>query len=739
MPAASTPAPRPRWPISLAVLIGLGTAFGGLNRALTDSSWWFAAMGIATLVTVTVVGLRSLTRFRWLPPLGGFVVLIIGTTFTFAPGLGYLGFVPNADTMIAFGQLIAAGSTSIAEQAVPADPTSGIVFMLTIGAGLLALALDFLAQIAKRPALVGIPLLVILLIPTFFVGGEGNPLAFVQTAAAYLLVLYLDLGEVRVGGALGVGATGLAAALVVPLLLPPITPPAPPDNGTGFAVGINTFITLGDNLRRPNVTEVLQYSNENADPQYLSVSIISDFSGDTWEPEAPQVREANFLLDFPAAPGVGSGIDVVERTTDIDIVNMGGHWVPTPYAPVSITGLEGNWSYAADTFSVSSPNLSVRGTQYEVVSQTVAPTVQQLQAAPAATTNGLLKYLQIPSDLPDIVPQTAAEVVGDAATAYDQAIALQDYFTGGEFTYSQTAPVDEGYDGTSAEIVGRFLEEKSGYCVHYSSAMAIMARTLGIPARIAVGFTPGDFTRATDDRPAYYSVTTANLHAWPELWFEGIGWVRFEPTPGIGITPSFDSDTSTAPTTAPTSGPTFAPTTAPTLSPKPIPTDTESVDGAAPYVAPDQTLSRVIVAILVVGAVVVMLLPLVPVVVRGWRRQRRYWRVRRHGSAVDAWAELRDTATDLGWTTATNTPREFAIAARQGQPEKVVRALANLLTALEQTAYSPTPAESLLRDLRIARRALLRKSSRRERLRAAFTPASVQLRMRSRGRPSPGS
>jgi len=119
----------------------------------------------------------------------------------------------------------------------------------------------------------------------------------------------------------------------------------------------------------------------------------------------------------------------------------------------------------------------------------------------------------------------------------------------------------------------------------------------------------------------------------------------------------------------------------------------------------------------------------VPMVVRGWRRMRRYWRVRRSGSAVDAWAELRDTATDLGWAAATLTPREFAIAVRKGKPEPVVRALANLLTALEATAYSPTPADSLARDLTIVRRALLRGSTRRERLSAFVTPASVQLRI----------
>ena len=736
MPAVS---PKPRWPISVAVLLGLGAAFGGLNRALSDPGWWFVAMGVATLVTVAIVGLRALSRLRWLPPLAGFAVLVFAMTFVFAPGLGYIGFIPNVETVSAFGRLIAAGATSIGEQAIPAEPTSGIVFLLTGGAGLLAIALDFTAQIARRPALVGIPLLIVLLIPTFFIGGEGNPLAFVLTTAAYLLVLYLDLGEVRAGGALAVGATAVAAALVLPLLLPPISPPENPNDGSGFAVGINTFITLGDNLRQPNDTEVLTYSNDDNEPQYLTVSVINNFAGDSWNPASPNVSEGNELTEFIRAPGLGLGIDTVTRTTAIDIVNMGGHYVPVPYAPTLITELDGNWTFNSETLSVTSPSLSVRGEQYVVMSDRANPTEGQLRAAVGAPDDSLRLYLATPDDLPDIVPQTAAAVVGDAATPFDQAMALQDYFTGGEFTYSELAPVAEGYDGTSAEVVGRFLEAKSGYCVHFSSAMAVMARTLGIPSRIAVGFTPGDYKRATSDRPAYYSVTTGNLHAWPELWFDGIGWVRFEPTPGVGIEPSFDDDGVQGPSSAPTSVPSFAPTAVPNVTFTPGPIETDAGESGSQYVAPDRTLPRIIVAVLIAGVVIVLLLPLIPVVVRAWRRQRRYWRVRRHGSAVDAWAELRDTATDLGWTTATYTPREFAIAARKGQPEKFVRALANLLTALEATAYSPTPEDSLLRDLRIARRALLRTSTRRERLRAAFTPASVQLRMRSRARQSPDS
>ena len=734
MPAARPVRPKPVWPMSVAVLLGLATAFSGLMPIFDDPSWWFVSIGVAAFATITIMGVRALSRVRWLPPLLGLAVLVIALTFSFAPGRGYLGFIPSPDAFAVFSTLIADGSKSIADQAIPAEPVSGIVFMLTIGAGVLAIVLDFVAQIAKRPALVGIPMLGLLLVPTFFAGGVGDPFAFFLASGAYLGVLYLGLGEVRAGGALGVGATAVAAALIVPLLLPPIAPPEAAESRGGFAVGINAFITLGENLRRPNITRVLTYSNDQDVPQYLTVAVISDFTGTRWEPDEPTYNAENFLLGIGPTPGLTGAIKTDALTTSIDIVNMGGNWAPAPYAPSSITGLDGNWSFDSETLSIQSPNLSVRGEQYVVENQEVNPTVEQLQQSNTSYDAGLDPYLELPSDLPDLVSQTALEVTADAATNYDKAYALQQYFVGGQFEYSEVAPVKEGYDGTSAQVVSRFLTAKSGYCVHFSSAMALMARSLGIPSRIAVGFTPGEYTKGTDDKPNFYEVTTENLHAWPELWFDGIGWVRFEPTPGRGISPSFNRDNVGTPSSGPTAAPTTTPTSAPSATPTPTPSATNPDIDSVVVDSPDQTVPRIVVGILAGVAIVVLLLPLVPIVVRSVRRQRRYWRVRRRGSALDAWAELNDTAIDLGWQTGSLTPREFAIAARRGMSTKVVRALANLLDALEATAYSRYPSDSVLGDLKLVRRTMNSLSTRRERVRAVLTPASVSLRMRSRER-----
>ena len=122
--------------------------------------------------------------------------------------------------------------------------------------------------------------------------------------------------------------------------------------------------------------------------------------------------------------------------------------------------------------------------------------------------------------------QIAAER-GGSGTAYDKAERLRNWLR--TFTYSLQAPGD-GTDDSSQDVILQFLKERKGYCVQFASAMAVMARILGIPARVAVGFLPGH----QDPVTGAWTVTLKDAHAWPELYFQGIGWVRFEPTPASG-------------------------------------------------------------------------------------------------------------------------------------------------------------------------------------------------------------
>jgi transglutaminase-like putative cysteine protease len=128
-------------------------------------------------------------------------------------------------------------------------------------------------------------------------------------------------------------------------------------------------------------------------------------------------------------------------------------------------------------------------------------------------------------------------------------VSLQDWFRE-NFEYSTDVPAGHGNDA-----IEHFLQIRKGYCEQFATTFAVMARTLGIPSRVAVGYTPG---RLRAD--GWYSVVGRNSHAWPEIWFDSIGWVGFEPTPTRSIPgaerstvmpAAQDESLPTAPTSAP--------------------------------------------------------------------------------------------------------------------------------------------------------------------------------------------
>lgn len=119
----------------------------------------------------------------------------------------------------------------------------------------------------------------------------------------------------------------------------------------------------------------------------------------------------------------------------------------------------------------------------------------------------------------------AREVVGEASSPYAAVVALESWFQSGEFTYDERPPA-----GSNAPLADFVLRTRRGYCQHFAGAMALMLRYLGIPARVAAGFTSGSYD--TDD--GEWTVTDRNAHTWVEVWFRGFGWLPFDPTPARG-------------------------------------------------------------------------------------------------------------------------------------------------------------------------------------------------------------
>ncbi len=164
------------------------------------------------------------------------------------------------------------------------------------------------------------------------------------------------------------------------------------------------------------------------------------------------------------------------------------------------------------------------GEQFQMDAALADPSIQNLQAAgedyPEWVTE---RYLQLPEDFSPRIRALAEEITADLETPYDKTIAITLYLRR-EIEYANPLPESPPRNADPLEWI--LFDLKQGFCNYYASAEVVMLRSIGIPARMAVGFAEGTF----DSEDNIYVVRNLDTHAWPEIYFPGIGWVEFEPT-----------------------------------------------------------------------------------------------------------------------------------------------------------------------------------------------------------------
>lgn len=209
-------------------------------------------------------------------------------------------------------------------------------------------------------------------------------------------------------------------------------------------------------------------------------------------------------------------------TQTFEITDLGGSLLPAAFSPVRGDGPDGIL-FGAETSTLITSSESSDGLSYTVESVLPRYDAASLRAADAPPTGDLAeRHLALPADFPSELADQARAITAGASTRYDRAIALQNWFRG--FTYDLSVGA-----GQSQTAMQEFLDERRGYCEQFAATYAAFARVLGLPSRVAVGFTEGE--QRDDGR---YYVQGKHAHAWPEIYFEGAGWVPFEPTPGRG-------------------------------------------------------------------------------------------------------------------------------------------------------------------------------------------------------------
>ena len=730
--------------------MSLGPVFAG-------GLWfWPTAVAVVTAAAGSALG-RRFGLLRPAVPLAGLLVLGLYLTWLYARDVAVWRLFPGPAAWDRFAELVRAGTTVVNGYAPPVPTQSGVVLLTAAGVGLVALAVDTLAVTYRNAALAGLPLFALYAVPVAVVR-HGVPWVLFAVAALGWLALMLTEGNDRIlgwGRALGrrhtelraevepaghdtrlppeplgmvgrrIGAAALGIALLVPWLVPGLDEGVfGRGGGSGVGAGsgrtvltVNPFVSLQAELESPTDSEVLTYTTDDPDPDYLRMVTLDTFDGTTWTPAV--LHSAGAATDTqPTAPGLGSDVVRSDVRTDIKVTALQQTWLPLPYPTVRISKLKGSWAYDEPTRNVFALRGDSLGTSYQVASLRLQPTAAQLRAAGAAPANLVGRYTQLPDQpLPDIVAQTARQVTANATTEYDKALALQQYFLSKQFTYSTRIPP---YTGSP---IAAFLTNKVGFCQQFASTFAVMARLLGLPTRVNVGFTHG--TKAGDGT---WSVSRTNAHAWPEVYFQGVGWVRFEPTPGpAGVgTPSYAPATGSA-TTTPGATPSNGPTTPQNNQTDPRLNRLNEADRSATAAT---TAPRSVPWHLVVIGLLVVVALAGPALVR-WRR-----RIRRLGLAGGAdpvrgvqaaWRELADSAGDLGrpWS-GVETPRQTAQRLGTELPG-AAEAAGRLALSVERCRYArtPGPIDHVVADTRTVLAELERAAGRAGRWRARLLPSTV--------------
>ena len=751
------------WVLPVAATVALVLAGGLLTRAAGPALWARATGGRPVPARAAVLGVLAVPVVQLF--LVGWLLIAL-----YAPERLAGGVLPSMGGLSRIAAVLTDGSAELREQSTPALPLHGLLALTVVLVGLVAVAVDLVTVAGRQATLAGLGLLVLYCVPVSTITGGIGLLPVVAPAAGLVLLLWTDQHRrlarrerpaddqplLGTGGlaALRIGGLALVAGLVAGAAVPTLTEGSFASglggSGTGSSVGtrLDPVAALKGELTLPNPVDLLRVRASVRNPSYLRALTLDTYSADHGWTMGNLDDEQTIAGDPVLAP-----LPALENSrtvrVSVRVLQHNDRYLPLLYSPmavhVSASGSQ-DWRFDAASGTVFGRNVTTAGHTYTETATEPRPSVSLLEQAPQLPSSSLVqgRYTTLPP-LDPSVSRLVDRLVRGASTPYDRVRAIYDYFTdpANGFTYSlSTRP------GTTTDDLANFLINKRGYCEQYAGAMAVLVRAAGVPARVALGYTPG--VRKNDGSRL---VTSHDAHAWVEVYFAGLGWVPFDPTPlGIGraVTLPWAPRADAAAATATASTATAAPTATAAFGSARLDKGTAFVPLNLPSERPAWVTPVIATGGALLGLIVLVAVP-------GQLRRRRRRRALADGGAAALWDELAATARDLGiaWQpseTPRQTARRLAELVRRAEPgpagteagagtgagsrvrrpdsaDAAVDAIRRLALAEEAASYArpgdPAATGSLAPALRSARSGLLRAVPRRTRMRARLWPASL--------------
>lgn len=312
---------------------------------------------------------------------------------------------------------------------------------------------------------------------------------------------------------------------------------ADPDGG-GPRVLVSPFVQIRSRLTELSDRELFTVAVLQDERQYWRLTSLDEFDGNGWRARS-NYEEAVGPLVTTLDPAV-AGFPVVQA---VSLTGLGNSYLPAAYEPRRIiddggVGLEYE---AASGSLIKSRRAALAGAgRFTYTVESSVPVIDDPDRLRNVDTSMLAPDFvafntRLPDDAREVVLGEAQRITAEGRSDYHRALLLQDHFRlDGGFRYDLDVHSRHGIDSLEEFL----FDVRAGYCQQFASAYAAMARSVGLPTRVAVGFTWGDWDSGRGEQGAYV-VRGEHAHAWPEVYFAGTGWVRFEPTPGRGAPGDF--------------------------------------------------------------------------------------------------------------------------------------------------------------------------------------------------------
>ena len=662
-------------PAALAALsVAVAASFG---RVFASSGYLWPVVGaaIAPHALGALVRARRMPRALLVPAsalaLAAYVVwgLLSHTTHTGVPGHA---------TWHELSTRLDAGWAVLRHDQVPVAASAGAVLLAVLAVWVMAQIADVVAFDADAtlgalaPAITVFIWLCALGTDT---GATASTVAVGGTAALYLAVQHqiglerrrTMIGPHEAATAPSLLATAAVIAIVALLVAVVVVPELPgagaaplvdlqalgrSDTNPSYRTSVAPLIDVGAKLHRSTPEEL--FTVRSGAPDYWRITALDDYrseGGGQWTLSAEGDRAISEGLDAAVPPGA--------VTQEYSIGPLDERWMPAAYRPVTVSRDDTLVVRASSTLVTGAQSVSgLHYTVRSVLPETgISPAKQAATARPVPAS--LARYTKLPADFPERVILLAHEKTDGAPNPYAKALALRNFFRSPQFTYDPT--VDLGDD--EGALTSFLFVQRRGFCVQFASAYATMARAIGIPARVAVGFTPGTF----DKHAGVFRVSTDDAHAWPEIWLAGLGWTHlFDPTPpahqgsaGGSALPKEDTTgigsdlepvpTTTVTTTVPNAGSGSTTPTAPAAGTTPavappveVPVPRDSGGGAGVVVTIVVAVLAIVLGGLAVAGVVVL--------AKSRRRAARRGRAAAGAAIRGAWEEALDHLRENGFT-----------------------------------------------------------------------------------------